>query len=181
MRSFIASALAPITSTRPASGEMIDMIMRIVVLLPAPLGPRKPQSERSGISSEIPLTACTLPKRFSTCSRRTASAPREVGEAEGDMGAECSRARSPADKAITPLLRLFAKSQQRHVHASGKKVGRRVPRGSQSQLRSLGDAGAAGTAGTAGLVDAGGFAVAGSMPLGARIASGVSVSTATVE
>ena len=83
MRSFIASADEPITSTRPASGAMIDMIMRIVVLLPAPFGPRKPHSERSGISSEMPLTACTLPKRLSTLSSRTAG--RDVG-----LGKRCA-------------------------------------------------------------------------------------------
>ena len=66
MRSFIESALLPSTSIVPESGEMIDMIMRIVVLFPAPLGPRNPQSDRSGISSETPFTACTAPKRFDT-------------------------------------------------------------------------------------------------------------------
>ena len=72
MRSFIRSALLPSTSTVPESGEMIDMIMRMVVLLPAPLGPRNPHSERSGICSEISRTACTLPNRLFTPSMRTA-------------------------------------------------------------------------------------------------------------
>jgi hypothetical protein len=79
MRSFMARAEEPITLTVPASGAMIDMIMRMVVLLPAPFGPRKPHSERSAISSEMSLTAFTLPKLLQTPLRSTAGREPEDG------------------------------------------------------------------------------------------------------
>jgi hypothetical protein len=44
MRSFASSALAPSTSTVPWSGTMMLMIIRMLVLLPAPLGPRNPHT-----------------------------------------------------------------------------------------------------------------------------------------
>jgi hypothetical protein len=41
----------PRTRMVPASGKRIDMIIRIVVVLPAPLGPMKPMSEPLGMVS----------------------------------------------------------------------------------------------------------------------------------
>ena len=44
MRSLSASASGrPSNSTRPASGAKMFMIMRMIVLLPAPLGPSSPK------------------------------------------------------------------------------------------------------------------------------------------
>ncbi len=123
-----------------------------------------------------------------------------MGEAEGDMGAECSRGQCAADEAITPLLPFFVKSQQEGMRAFSRKIARQnlsaeslvalirsrtvscaaTTRDSQNQLRAFGDVGAAGAAGAAGFAELGGFVAAGSMPLGARIVSGASVSTATV-
>ena len=43
MRSFASSADAcPRMETAPVSGKRIDMMIRIVVVFPAPLGPMKP-------------------------------------------------------------------------------------------------------------------------------------------
>ena len=43
MRSFASSADAwPRTEMPPASGKRMDMIIRIAVVFPAPLGPMKP-------------------------------------------------------------------------------------------------------------------------------------------
>jgi len=113
MRSFMARALEPRTSTEPESGEMIDMIMRIVVLLPAPFGPRKPQSERSGISSEMPLTACTLPKRLVTRSIRTAlPAGEALARGDGDWRTDMEASVSAAGGRTVALLSFLHGRQQ---------------------------------------------------------------------
>src|SRR5262245_18159707 len=45
---------------------MIDMIIRIVVVLPAPFGPRNPQRLPRGTSRSRPRTAWTFPKVLET-------------------------------------------------------------------------------------------------------------------
>src|SRR5947209_5766908 len=60
---------SPHTETAPALGGMNPVIMRIVVDLPAPLGPRNPSTSPFPTSKETPSTACFDPKdllRFST-------------------------------------------------------------------------------------------------------------------
>src|SRR6266568_2218202 len=60
---------SPHTETAPALGGMKPVIMRIVVDLPAPLGPRKPITLPFPTSNETPSTARFGPKdllRFST-------------------------------------------------------------------------------------------------------------------
>src|SRR6266480_5232738 len=59
----------PHTETLPALGGMKPVIMRIVVDLPAPLGPRNPSTSPFPTSKETPSTARFGPKdllRFST-------------------------------------------------------------------------------------------------------------------
>src|SRR6266849_6597634 len=59
----------PHTETLPALGGMKPVIMRIVVDLPAPLGPRNPSTSPLPTSNETPSTARFGPKdllRFST-------------------------------------------------------------------------------------------------------------------
>src|ERR1700704_2814048 len=59
----------PHTETLPALGGMKPVIMRIVVDLPAPLGPRNPSTSPLATSKETPSTARFGPKdllRFST-------------------------------------------------------------------------------------------------------------------
>src|SRR6267378_3742178 len=59
----------PHTETLPALGGMKPVIMRIVVDLPAPLGPRNPSTSPLPTSKETPSTARFGPKdllRFST-------------------------------------------------------------------------------------------------------------------
>src|SRR6266850_1444437 len=69
----------PPTLTFPSDGGMNPVIIRIVVDLPAPLGPRKPNTSPRSTVKEILFTASLGPKaldRFSTfiiCSFRTGS------------------------------------------------------------------------------------------------------------
>src|SRR6266850_3975522 len=59
----------PHTETAPALGGMNPVIMRMVVDLPAPLGPRNPSTSPLPTSKETPSTARFGPKdllRFST-------------------------------------------------------------------------------------------------------------------
>src|SRR6266542_7079288 len=53
---------------------MMSRIIRIVVVLPAPLGPRKPSSSAGRISNERSRTTSTDPKRFQTPSTVTLGA-----------------------------------------------------------------------------------------------------------
>ncbi len=61
MRALLASVIGwPISRTAPLSGLMISMIVRIVVVLPAPLGPRRPKISPSPTEKLTPSTALTL-------------------------------------------------------------------------------------------------------------------------
>src|SRR5499427_4287542 len=60
---------SPHTDTPPEVGGMKPVIMRMVVDLPAPFGPRKPSTTPLATSKETPSTASFGPKdllRFST-------------------------------------------------------------------------------------------------------------------
>src|SRR5436305_1505239 len=62
MRFFASSADAcPSTDSVPESGNRIAMIIRIVVVLPAPLGPMKPYSAPRGIARSRSATAFVAP------------------------------------------------------------------------------------------------------------------------
>src|SRR4051794_28206654 len=62
MRSFASSADAwPSTDTVPVSANRIDMISRMVVVLPAPLGPMNPYSAPRGISRSRLCSAVIAP------------------------------------------------------------------------------------------------------------------------
>ncbi len=56
-----ASMSTPPTWTDPLVGWRIPAIIRIVVVLPAPLGPSSPNSSPRDTSREIPSTAVNLP------------------------------------------------------------------------------------------------------------------------
>src|SRR5258708_34816492 len=62
----------PPTVARPDVGASNPHKMRIVVDLPAPLGPRKPKTSPCATSSETLSTATKSPKRLTRFSRRTA-------------------------------------------------------------------------------------------------------------
>src|SRR5512144_2720890 len=55
---------SPSTVTEPASGFKAPTIMRIVVVLPAPFGPRRPNASPRGMSKETPSTATVAPNAF---------------------------------------------------------------------------------------------------------------------
>src|SRR3954465_3792332 len=73
MRSLASSAEAwPSTDNVPASGKMIDIIMRIVVVLPAPFGPMNPYTAPRGTTRSRWSTALVAPNAFVTPLRRRA-------------------------------------------------------------------------------------------------------------
>ena len=56
----LAHDVAPSTSARPASGCRIVASMRTAVVLPAPLGPRRPKTVPSSTSRSMPSRACSV-------------------------------------------------------------------------------------------------------------------------
>ena len=60
----------PKTASVPPDTVDSPMIMRMVVVLPAPLGPSRPMQCACSTSKLMPLTACKLPKHL-TKSRAT--------------------------------------------------------------------------------------------------------------
>ena len=51
----------PKSRISPESGAMMSMIIRMVVVLPAPFGPRRPKIEPGGTAIETPATALKSP------------------------------------------------------------------------------------------------------------------------
>ena len=70
-RAMACRGAMPNTSTSPDVGRDRPSTMSIVVVLPAPFGPRKATISPGWISRSIPRTACTSPKVFVTPSSRT--------------------------------------------------------------------------------------------------------------
>src|SRR5687768_16452152 len=60
----LSTMLWPPTVTSPSVGGMKPVIMRMVVLLPAPLGPRKPNTSPLSTEKETPFTATFWPNIF---------------------------------------------------------------------------------------------------------------------
>ena len=65
----------------PAVGRDTAEIMRIVLVLPAPLGPRKPKLSPRSMATSMPLTASKSPKRFTRPRASTTRAARVDGPA----------------------------------------------------------------------------------------------------
>src|SRR5437870_8552267 len=61
-----ATASTPSTSTRPAEGRRYPVITRMVVVLPAPLGPSSPRTSPAAMSKLTSSMARTRPKRRPT-------------------------------------------------------------------------------------------------------------------
>src|SRR3954451_4422032 len=73
----ICVTLSPATRMRPASGSSKPAIIRSVVVLPQPEGPRSAKNSPGSIFKSMPSTARVVPsKLFSTRSRRTSAAVR---------------------------------------------------------------------------------------------------------
>src|SRR5713101_8349642 len=60
----LSSMLNPPTETSPPDGGMNPVIMRIVVDLPAPFGPRKPSTSPFFTVNDTPSTAIVAPNDF---------------------------------------------------------------------------------------------------------------------
>src|SRR5712664_3260860 len=74
----------PHTETAPALGGMNPVIMRMVVDLPAPLGPRNPSTSPLSTPKETPSTASFGPKdllRFSTLIKALSKTHTQTGTA----------------------------------------------------------------------------------------------------
>jgi hypothetical protein len=71
--------VCPKTVTEPAVGSDKPRIMSIVVVLPAPFGPRKATISPCRISRSMPRTACTDPKSFRKPVAETARSPSTPG------------------------------------------------------------------------------------------------------
>src|SRR5581483_2480262 len=66
MRAAVELAGEPKTATRPASGITRPTMLRIRVLLPAPLGPSSPRHSPPRTARLTPFTAVVWPKRFTS-------------------------------------------------------------------------------------------------------------------
>src|SRR5947207_1484470 len=62
----------PSTSARPPSGPMTVATTRTAVVLPAPFGPSRPNTDPAGTSKSMPPSAVTSPKRLVSPSTRIA-------------------------------------------------------------------------------------------------------------
>src|SRR5215467_2548847 len=97
----------PLTLTRPAVGSSRPAIIRIVVDLPAPFGPRKPVTTPGGTTKSSPSTASVSPYRllrFSTsiiaCSlHRWRRSPRHATHARNHPPGPASAQRPQAEQA----------------------------------------------------------------------------------
>src|SRR6058998_3462974 len=76
----------PSTSIAPAVGRMRPISMRMVVLLPEPLAPRKAKIEPAATSIESASTAVKAPKRLVSAQRRLHVERRFLGEADRAAG-----------------------------------------------------------------------------------------------
>src|SRR5262245_50911300 len=112
-RSRGATSLTRVPSIRmsPEVGSSSPAIMRMVVVLPQPEGPRRTKNSRSAMSSERSCTATKLPKRFATRSRMmraTSLAPdyETAVDAQDLAGDEGGARRGEEDDGGRDLLRL---------------------------------------------------------------------------
>src|SRR3954447_17318203 len=90
----------PSTSISPSSAIACAVSIRIVVLLPAPLGPSRPTHVPTGTSRSRPATAVIGPKRFTTPRRRMARSltPSQYSrEARAETGGSRTVVRLPSD------------------------------------------------------------------------------------
>src|SRR5262245_37145969 len=65
-RSGVATTSTPATSALPAVGVMRPHSMRMVVVLPEPLGPSMPKISPASIEKLMPSTAVSAPKRLTS-------------------------------------------------------------------------------------------------------------------
>src|SRR5688572_17620876 len=93
-----ATSCPPIV-TRPAVGGMKPVIMRIVVDLPAPFGPRNPSTSPRSTLNETPSTARLGPKLFTRFSMRIM----ELLEHSDVQGGELSLKSDPCNDVVLTL------------------------------------------------------------------------------
>src|SRR5918992_5354998 len=79
----------PKTVIAPRSGRMMSRIIRIVVVLPAPFGPKNPSSSPGWTSNDRSCTTSSEPNRFHTRSTTTAGVEAAGGAARpGSAGVD---------------------------------------------------------------------------------------------
>src|SRR3954469_4730240 len=104
-----STMLCPPIVTSPAVGGMKPVIMRIVVLLPAPFGPRKPRTSPFSTVKETPLTATFGPKVFLKFWTLIMCSLSDVGKRPPSI-----RGRGQDDKQKGRFVRRFSFRQIRH-------------------------------------------------------------------
>ena len=91
------------TWTRPPSRSSREVMMRIDVVLPAPLGPMRPSTDPSGTSRSASRRAWTLPYRFSTEANSTITPSTRVRTAASVPGRRrTARCPPPTPAATSP-------------------------------------------------------------------------------
>src|SRR4051812_46588093 len=122
MRLFAASADAwPSTDSAPESGKRIAMIIRIVVVFPAPFGPMKPYNAPRGIARSRSMTALVVPKLLHTFWSRMASGiavestARDVREARYVPACDANCRRSGRERPAAVLVYLRAGDAERRM------------------------------------------------------------------
>jgi hypothetical protein len=85
---------SPATIADPAVGAIRVPSIRTVVVFPAPLGPRKPNTSPAETLNETSSTATRSPKRFVRCSTTSAGSP-ESGGSRRRIGAGSGGSRTP--------------------------------------------------------------------------------------
>src|SRR5579871_2087162 len=86
------SMLWPPTVMVPADGGMKPVIIRMVVDLPAPFGPRKPSTSPRSSENEMPSTARFAPNnfsRFSTLIIQPAPVPKKAESGDNQTPRKC--------------------------------------------------------------------------------------------
>src|SRR5208337_1181434 len=104
MRAPAESARSPRTDTVPLSGTTRPTMLRISVLLPAPLGPSNPRHSPLFSSSVMPLTAVKSPKRLTSPSIRKGNG-KDGMEATGADAIYPPGRRSRINAVLEPQLR----------------------------------------------------------------------------
>src|SRR5689334_25428516 len=100
-----ASRSTPATDTSPAVGRRLPAIIRSVVVLPAPLGPRKPNSSPRGTSRSILSTAVNEPYRLLSEERRIIE---EVLGARCEvLGTDGCAGLAPSTYHLSPITPIF--------------------------------------------------------------------------
>src|SRR5262249_22129914 len=114
----------PLTMTRPSSGWTRPMMWRSVTLFPVPLRPSRQNASPGGMSNDTSLRTVRPPKRFVTCSSRTAGATGVDAAGGSVIPSAPSRGHRRIEEEDDPHEQHVAQDDQnrRHDHAARRRV-----------------------------------------------------------